>query len=69
MTEMNSTFIEIQINLSYETWENVFKDNDTNTTFNNFLNTFLRVFNTSFLKKSIKVRRNSKPWLSTGIKT
>ena len=37
------TLNEFQNNLSYETWENVFSNNvrDTNTTFNNFLNTFL----------------------------
>jgi len=28
---------EFQTSLSYEAWENVFSDNDTNTTFNNFL--------------------------------
>jgi len=40
---------EFQTSLSYEAWENVFSnnDNDTNTTFNNFLNTFLRTFNAS----------------------
>ena len=41
---------EFQTSLSYEAWENVFSnnDNDTNTAFNNFLNTFLRMFNASF---------------------
>jgi hypothetical protein len=36
---------EFQTNLGYGTWENVFNsnDNDTNTLFNNFLNTFLRL--------------------------
>jgi len=34
---------EFQTSLSYEAWENVFSNNgdDTNTAFNNFLNTFL----------------------------
>jgi hypothetical protein len=43
---------EVQISLSYEAWENVFSndDNDTNTIFNSFLNTFLRMFHTSFPK-------------------
>jgi hypothetical protein len=33
--------------LSYEAWENVFNNNnnnDTNTIFNNFLNTVLKIF-------------------------
>jgi hypothetical protein len=60
---------EFWTNLSYEAWENVFNDNDTDTAFNNFLNTFLRIFNASFLKKSTKLRQNSKAWLTTGIKT
>jgi len=35
---------EFQASLSYEIWEDVFSNNedDTNTIFNNFLNTFLR---------------------------
>jgi len=39
---------EFQTSVSYEAWENVFNDNDTNITFNNFLNTFLKTFNASF---------------------
>ena len=44
---------EFQTSLSYEAQENVFSsnDNDTNTIFNNFLNTFLRKFYASFPKK------------------
>ena len=46
------TLNEFQNNLSYETWENVFSNNvrDTNKTFNNFLNIFMRTFNASFPK-------------------
>jgi hypothetical protein len=41
---------ELQTSRSYEIWENVFNNNnkDMNTLFNNFLNTFLRIFYTSF---------------------
>jgi hypothetical protein len=44
---------EFQTTLSYEAGENVFSnnENDTNTTFNNFLNTFLRTFNAGVSKK------------------
>jgi hypothetical protein len=59
---------EFQTSISDEPWENVFSnnDNDTNTIFNNFLNTFLRKFYASLPKKIV---RNSKAWLTTGIKT
>jgi hypothetical protein len=48
---------ELQTSLSYETWENVFSnnDNDTNTIFNNLLNTFLRKFYASFPKEEQKL--------------
>jgi predicted AAA+ superfamily ATPase len=36
-------------NLSYENWDNVFIKEEVNTVFNNFLNTCLRIFNSSFL--------------------
>ena len=41
---------EFQTSLSHEAWENVFSNNDddTNTIFNNFLNTFLRKFYANF---------------------
>jgi len=63
MTEMNfysyreistHSLNEFQTSLSYEGWENVFSDNDTNTNFNNILSTFVRTFNASFLKKKKK---------------
>jgi len=34
--------------LSYENWEDVFLDNDVNTLFNNFLNTYLRIIYACF---------------------
>ena len=38
--------------LSYENWEEVFSEKNVNTIFNNFLNTYLKIFYTSFpLKK------------------
>jgi hypothetical protein len=52
---------EFQTNLSHEPWENVFSnnDNDTNTIFNYFLNTFLRKFYASFPKKNNKIYAES----------
>ena len=62
---------EFQINLSYETWENVFNNNnnDTNSIFNNFVNTFLRLFYTSFPNRRTKLKQDSRDWLTAGIKT
>ena len=45
---------DFHIKLSYESWEDIFTEDDVNTIFNNFLNTYLRIFYYSFpLKKSI----------------
>ena len=35
---------EFQLNLSYVSWDNVFNGDDVDTVFNNFLNTYLRIF-------------------------
>ena len=56
-------------NLSYEKWGSVFVEEDVNTVFNNFLNTYLRIFNSSFPLQKIYSIHNGKPWISTGIKT
>jgi hypothetical protein len=60
---------EFQLHLSYELWEDVFSDDDTNIIFNKFLNTFLIHFYASFLKKRMKFTHNPKAWITTGIKT
>ena len=46
---------EFQISLSYEAWENVFSsnDNDINTIFNDFLNTF-----GNFMPVFLKIKRS-----------
>jgi hypothetical protein len=63
---------EFQTSLSYEMWENVFNNNnddDTNTLYNNSLNTFLTIFYASFPKTRAKIKHNPKDWLTNGIKT
>jgi hypothetical protein len=40
---------DFKINLSYESWTNIFTDDDVNAMFNNFLNTHLRIFYSAFL--------------------
>ena len=34
--------------LSYENWENVFSEENVNVLYNNFINTYLRIFYASF---------------------
>jgi hypothetical protein len=48
----DSTILEFQLNLNYESSDNVFNGDDADTIINNFLNTYLRIFNHAFpLKK------------------
>ena len=42
---------DFQVQLSYENWKNIFSEKDVNSSFNNFLNTYLRLFDSSFNKK------------------
>ena len=44
---------EFQSLLSWEQWDNVFGVNNVNIMFNNFLNTYLRCYYASFVKKKI----------------
>jgi hypothetical protein len=59
------TFIDL---FSYENWEKVFLEDNVNLIFNNFLNTYLRIFNASFpvVKRKESIKPN--PWLTTGIR-
>jgi hypothetical protein len=38
----------LKLNLSFELWEEIFLDDEVDKLFNNFLNTYLRIFNSSF---------------------
>jgi len=61
---------QFAVNLSYENWDNVFIEEDVDTVvFNKFFNTYLRIFNSSFLLQKIYSTHNNKPWITTGIKT
>ena len=53
--------------LSYENWENVFMEEDVHIIYNNFVNTYIRIFYISFPLVKIKNVQNSKPWLTKGI--
>jgi hypothetical protein len=54
--------------LSHENWENVFSENNINISFNNFLNTYLRIFFACFPLRKIHKSSKLKPWLTTGIR-
>jgi len=47
----------------------VFSHDNVNSIFNSFSDTYLRIFQTSFLTKRICSSLNIKPWLTQGIKT
>jgi len=64
--EINShTIMNFTLLLSYENWED---DKDVNILFNNFLNTYLRIFYASFPDIKTKNVYKPKPWLTTGIR-
>ena len=64
----NNTVTDFQTQLSYEHWDDVF-GNNVNEIFNNFLNTYLRCYYSSFNKKTTKNLHNNNHWITTGIKT
>jgi len=55
--------------LSYENWEEIFVEDDANLSFNTFLNVYLRILYSCFIKKRKNSNTTSKPWLTKGIKT
>jgi len=55
--------------LSNESWDNVFNNNDVNVMFNSFLNTFLRIFHSSFPLIRTKIRNYKFNWITIAIKT
>lgn len=56
------------VKLSYECWDNVFSEHDVDTSFNNFLDTYLKLFNSCFPFKKSQHKPQSNAWLTQGIK-
>ena len=54
--------------LSYETWDTIFSNDNTNEIFNSFLDIYLKIFQTSFPLNKKTALLNFKPWLTQGIK-
>jgi hypothetical protein len=44
----DQSLLNFKMQLSFETWDDVFSGNDVNTIFNYFLNIYLSIFNSSF---------------------
>ena len=64
---LNHYTTDFLLTLSYETWESVFEDNDINTIFNSFLNTFLGHFYFSFPVVKANKPLNHNSWITLGI--
>ena len=64
----NNTNANFAYLLSYETWDDVFSETEVNVSYNNFLNTYLRIFYASFPMVKVKTPQSPKPWISKGIK-
>jgi hypothetical protein len=64
----SDSIFKFQDLLSYENWEDVFRDNDVNTLFNTFLNTYLKIFYACFPTIKKNEHKTFKPWLTTGIR-
>ena len=52
---------DFKVKLCYETWDNIFENNDVNSIYSSFLNTYLRVIYYSFplrklITKTIEIR-------------
>jgi hypothetical protein len=64
----DSTISEFQLNLSYKSRDNVFNGDNVDAIFNNFLNTYLRIFYHTFPLKKCQYNNNYSPWTTPGIK-
>ena len=64
----NHSITGFHTQLSYEQWDNVFGNESTNEIFNNFLNTYLWCYYSTFDKKISRNSRNNNQWITTGIK-
>jgi len=62
----DQSILEFQLLLSHENWEEIFMVDDANTSFNKFLNTYLRIFHSYFIKKHTNFNTISKPWTTKG---
>jgi hypothetical protein len=70
MRDINDqSILEFLLLLSHENWEEIFMDDDANISFHRYLNIYLRIFHSCFIKKCKNFNTISKPWIPKGIKT
>jgi hypothetical protein len=62
------TTSEFKLNLSYESWDAFFTEDNVDSIFNSFLNTYLRIFYYSFPLKKVYHSQHNKAWITTGLK-
>jgi hypothetical protein len=62
------TIIDFLNKLSNESWECTFNTENVDLMFNSFLNTYLRIFYSSFPPIRINSRKNNKIWITQGIR-
>jgi hypothetical protein len=60
--------MDFNTHLNYELQEDIFAEKNVNTAFNNFLNTYLRLFYSSFALKKVYFKSCNKAWLTPGLK-
>jgi hypothetical protein len=63
-----ATITQFKLNLSYESWYDVFSGEDLDSNFNSFLNTYLRIYYNSFPTEKAYINSNNKAWLTKGIR-
>jgi hypothetical protein len=61
------TVVDFKLSLSYETWEPAFDGINTNRILTFFLNTFRRMFNSSFPLIQVDNVGNNNSWITLGI--
>ena len=63
--KLNETSVlDFNLKLSYESWEDVFSHDDIHLNFNNFLNIYLRIFYSSFTTKKFRYSSQTKACLT-----
>jgi hypothetical protein len=65
---MNLTISEFKLNLSYESWDEIFTEENVDSVFNSFLNTYLRIFYHSFPLKKVYHSQHNKAWITLELK-
>jgi hypothetical protein len=62
------TILDFIFKLNNESWDGVFNNNDVNLMFNSFLNTYLKIFYSSFTLIKSKSSNYNNNWITLGIK-